>query len=60
MRLLRDRSGASVLEYGLIAGLVAMIAIAALVMLGNGSESSLNRSASSFPGTVSGGIGTPH
>jgi pilus assembly protein Flp/PilA len=47
--LLDDDSGAGVLEYGVILALVAMVVIAALLMIGNNSNSSLNHSANSFP-----------
>ena len=39
----RDKSGQGVLEYGLILGLVAMVAIGALLVLGSGSNSALFR-----------------
>ncbi len=58
MRLLKDRSGAGVLEYGLIVGLIAMVAIAALLMLGGNSNSSLNHSMSAFPDSGRPGIST--
>ncbi len=38
------------LEYGLILGLVAMVSVAALLMFGGDTNSSLNRSANQFPG----------
>jgi Flp pilus assembly pilin Flp len=37
------------LEYSLILGLVAMVAVAALLMVGGGADSSLSRSANNFP-----------
>ena len=48
VRFLRDRSGQGVLEYGLILGLLAMVAIGALLMLGNDSNSSLVRAGHSI------------
>jgi pilus assembly protein Flp/PilA len=47
--LLLDESGAGVLEYGVVLALVAMVVVAAMLMIGNNSNSSLNHSASSFP-----------
>jgi len=41
VRFWRDRSGQGILEYGLILGLVAMVAIGALLALGNDSSGSL-------------------
>ncbi len=43
VRFWRDRSGQGVLEYGLILGLVAMVAIGALLVLGNDSSGSLTK-----------------
>ena len=37
LRLLTDRSGATAIEYGLIAGLIAIAMVSALSMLGGGS-----------------------
>ena len=48
VRLWRDRSGQGVLEYGLILGLVAMVAIGALLVFGSGSASSLTRAGSAI------------
>jgi Flp pilus assembly pilin Flp len=45
VKLLRDRSGQGVLEYGLILGLAAMVAIGALLVLGGGSASTIARAA---------------
>lgn len=42
VRFWRDRSGQGILEYGLILGLVAMVAIGALLALGNDSTGSLS------------------
>jgi Flp pilus assembly pilin Flp len=41
VRFWRDRSGQGILEYGLILGLVAMVAIGALLALVNDSSGSL-------------------
>jgi len=41
--MLRDRSGAGVLEYGLILGLVAMVAIGAILVFGGSTYTSLTR-----------------
>jgi Flp pilus assembly pilin Flp len=45
VKLLRDRSGGGVLEYGLILGLAAMVAIGAVLILDGGSASTLARAA---------------
>jgi Flp pilus assembly pilin Flp len=45
VRFLYDESAYGTLEYGLIVALVAMLAIAAFLFLGTGSDSSLSRSA---------------
>jgi Flp pilus assembly pilin Flp len=49
VRFLYDESGYGTLEYGLIVCLIAMIAIAALLFLGTGSDSSLSRSGNRLP-----------
>lgn len=49
-RLIEDESGATAVEYGLIAGLVAVAIIAALTALGD----SLNTLFSDAPDTVNG------
>lgn len=48
-QLIQDESGATAIEYGLIAGLVAVAIIAALTLLGN----SLNTLFSNVANTVS-------
>jgi Flp pilus assembly pilin Flp len=45
VKLLRNQAGQGVLEYGLILGLAAMVAIGALLVLGTGSTSTLARAA---------------
>jgi Flp pilus assembly pilin Flp len=50
VRFLRDRSGQGVLEYGLILGLLAMVAIGALLVLGSGSNSTFARAGHSISG----------
>jgi Flp pilus assembly pilin Flp len=50
MRFFKDRSGAGMLEYGLILGLVALVSVAVLLLLGGDTNSSLNRSANRAPG----------
>ena len=42
-----DEKGATAIEYGLIAGLIAVVIIAALTLLGADLESSFNQLASS-------------
>jgi Flp pilus assembly pilin Flp len=53
LKLWRDRSGQGALEYGLILGLVAMVAIGALLVLGSGSSSPLSRAGHSISGDTS-------
>ena len=36
MQILRDENGQGMVEYGLILGLIALVAIAAVVLLGDG------------------------
>jgi Flp pilus assembly pilin Flp len=49
VRFLRNDSAYGVLEYSLILGLIAMLGIAALLMLGGNTDTSLRRSVSNFP-----------
>jgi len=58
MRVLTDDSGAGILEYGLVLSLVALLAIAALLMLGGDSNRSLSRSGNSFV-TADPSVATP-
>ncbi len=46
----RDRRGATVVEYGLLAALIAVACVAALTATGNRSSASLNNAASAMPG----------
>jgi Flp pilus assembly pilin Flp len=48
MTFLLDERGQGTLEYGLILGLIAMIAVGALLLVGNDTNGSLQHSASSF------------
>jgi Flp pilus assembly pilin Flp len=48
MTFLLDERGQGTLEYGLILGLVAMIAVGAMLLVGNDTNQSLQHSASSF------------
>jgi pilus assembly protein Flp/PilA len=48
VRFWRDRSGQGILEYGLILGLVAMVAIGALLALGSDSNGSLSHAGSTI------------
>jgi pilus assembly protein Flp/PilA len=47
-RLLRDRSGPTAIEYGLIAALIAMVTIAGLTTLGTTLNSKFNSSATAI------------
>jgi len=58
VRVLTDDSGAGILEYGLVLSLVALLAIAALLMLGGDSSTSLRRSGNSFV-TADPSVATP-
>jgi Flp pilus assembly pilin Flp len=53
VKLWRDRSGQGVLEYGLILGLIAMVAIGALMVVGSSSNTSLARAGASLGGSAS-------
>jgi pilus assembly protein Flp/PilA len=57
VKLLRDQSGQGVLEYGLILGLAAMVAIGALLFLGAGSTSTFARAAHGMGSSGSGSSG---
>ncbi len=47
-RFLLDESGQGTLEYGLVLGLIAMIAVGSLLLLGTDTNSSLSDSAASI------------
>jgi pilus assembly protein Flp/PilA len=47
-KLLRDEAGATAIEYGLIAALVAVAAIAAMQGLGNALKTTFNSTSSSM------------
>jgi len=49
LRFLRDDSAYGVLEYSLVLGLIAMLAVAALLMLGGNANTSLRHSVNDFP-----------
>jgi Flp pilus assembly pilin Flp len=49
-RILRDQSGAGVIEYALIVALVAVVACAALALLGQRVGVLQNRSSTALPG----------
>jgi Flp pilus assembly pilin Flp len=48
IRFLLDESGQGTLEYGLVLGLVAMIAVGSLILFGADTNSSLSSSAASI------------
>ena len=54
---LSDESGATAIEYGLIAALVSVAAIAALGSLGNSLGTMFNSVADELGGAVSNGVG---
>ena len=49
LRLARDRSGATAIEYGLIAALVATVLVGALTALGGQLQATFNLVAGLFP-----------
>ncbi len=53
VRFAKDESGATAIEYGLIAGLVSVVIIAALTLLGGNLTATFNNIASSL-GTTTG------
>jgi Flp pilus assembly pilin Flp len=53
VELCRDRSGQGILEYGLVAGLVAMVVIGTLLVLSSNSDMTLARAGQAM-GTASG------
>lgn len=52
-KLLRDDAGATAIEYGLIAALIAVAAIAAMQGLGTQLTSTFNKTSSAMTGTTS-------
>jgi pilus assembly protein Flp/PilA len=54
-KILRDESGATAIEYGLIAALVSVAAIAALTAMGTSLETMFNRVSTELEGAVNGG-----
>jgi pilus assembly protein Flp/PilA len=51
-KILRDESGATAIEYGLIAALVSVAAIAALTAMGTSLETMFNRVSNELEGAV--------
>ena len=51
-RFVRDESGATAIEYGLIAALVSVAAIAALTAMGTSLETMFNRVSNELSGAV--------
>jgi len=45
VKLLRNESGATAIEYGLVVGLIALVAIVAIKQLGNNVAHTLNEAA---------------
>lgn len=54
-KILRDESGATAIEYGLIAALVSVAAIAALTAMGTSLETMFTRVSNELEGAVNGG-----
>jgi pilus assembly protein Flp/PilA len=54
-KILRDESGATAIEYGLIAALVSVAAIAALTAMGTSLETMFNLVSTELEGAVNGG-----
>ncbi len=57
MKLLKDESGATAIEYGLIAALVSVAAIAALTAMGTSLETMFNRVSGELENAVTQGGG---
>ena len=55
MKFLRDESGATAIEYGLIAALVSVAAIGAMGAMGDSLESMFNTVSSKLDNAVAGG-----
>ncbi len=55
VRILEDETGATAIEYGLIAGLVAVAAIASLSALGEALDGVFTRAAGELKAAVGGG-----
>ncbi len=53
-KILRDESGATAIEYGLIAALVSVAAIAALTAMGTSLETMFTRVSNELEGAVNG------
>jgi pilus assembly protein Flp/PilA len=53
--ILKDESGATAIEYGLIAALVSVAAIAALTAMGTSLETMFTRVSNELEGAVNGG-----
>lgn len=56
-KLLKDESGATAIEYGLIAALVSVAAIAALTAMGTSLETMFTRVSNELEGAVNGSTG---
>ena len=54
-KILKDESGATAIEYGLIAALVSVAAIAALTAMGTSLETMFNRVSNELSGAVNAG-----
>jgi len=52
MRFLRDEEGVTALEYGLIAGLIAVAIITAVALLGTNLSAMFNVIAAKIPATI--------
>ncbi len=50
-RFLRDESGATAVEYGLIVGLIAIVTIACLVFAGDTVSNTFTKAANALPNT---------
>ena len=50
-RFLRDESGATAVEYGLIVGLIAIVTIACLVFAGDTVSKTFTKAANALPNT---------
>jgi Flp pilus assembly pilin Flp len=48
-RIRRDQTGASLVEYALLLALIVVVAIAAVIVIGNVTSNSINNAASNLP-----------
>ncbi len=52
LRVLKDRSGATVVEYCLIAGIISVALVGGATVMGNSTNSSFNAVSAGFPASI--------